>query len=121
MIWRRLGPQLFDRQALIAEQEKQNPTPRGILVRGCAGRIPPPPRYAHNILVDPSTGRAKLGDFGAAFYYGLGPHARAYYSWQIDLTPSAAPHARVYEAIEARAYGILLHELLMRHDGMEDA
>jgi serine/threonine protein kinase len=57
--------------------------------------------YAHNILVNPQTGEAKLADFGAAFYYG-GP---------------SAPHAADYEAMELRAYGLLLLELIDRHDG----
>ena len=56
--------------------------------------------YAHNILVDSRTGDAKLADFGAAFYYG-----------------PDAPHAAAYQAMEGRAYGFLLEELLVRHDG----
>ena len=43
---------------------------------------------------------AKLSDFGAAFYYGR-----------------ANPHAAHYERFEQRAYGLLLEELLERHDG----
>ena len=36
--------------------------------------------YAHNILVHPQSGDAKLADFGAAFYYGGAdaPNASAY-------------------------------------------
>jgi len=60
--------------------------------------------YAHNILVDVSSGHAKLGDFGAAFHYGA----------------SNTGGGSAYEAIEARAYGILLKELLERYDGTGD-
>ncbi|MBP0596823.1 protein kinase [Herbaspirillum sp. LeCh32-8] len=52
--------------------------------------------YAHNILHRP-TGQALLGDFGAASMY-LG----------------AAPYAAALQAIEARAFGCLLEELLAR-------
>lgn len=58
--------------------------------------------YAHNILVDPASGDAKLSDFGAAFFYGRDN-----------------AHAAAYERMEARAYGFLLQELLERHDGSD--
>ena len=45
---------------------------------------------------------AKLSDFGAAFYYGVGD-----------------AHALSYERFEQRAFGLLLEELLERHDGSE--
>jgi hypothetical protein len=83
--------------------------------------VPLPPSYAHNTLVDLSTGRAKLSDFGAAFYFGAASHGRAYDDGVSLPTPAALPHARAYEAIEARAYGILLQELLQRHNGTGDA
>ena len=44
---------------------------------------------------------AKLSDFGAAFFYG-------------DVADGA-----VYERMEQRAFGLLLDELLERHDGSE--
>lgn len=58
--------------------------------------------YAHNILFEPTSGEAKLSDFGAAFYYGRD-----------------SPHARGYERMEGRALGFLLQELLARHDGSD--
>ena len=44
---------------------------------------------------------AKLSDFGAAFYYGGLP----------------AEQRPAFERMEARAFGLLLEELLERHDG----
>ena len=46
---------------------------------------------------------AKLSDFGAAFYYG----------------PSGSAEALAYERMEVRAFGLLLDELLQRHDGVD--
>jgi hypothetical protein len=46
---------------------------------------------------------AKLSDFGAAFYYGGG----------------GAGEGAWYERMEQRAYGLLLFELIERHDGSE--
>lgn len=60
--------------------------------------------YAHNILVAPESGEAKLADFGAAFYYGAG-----------------TAHAGDYERMERRAFGALLAELLERHDASQPA
>jgi len=57
--------------------------------------------YAHNILVRPS-GDAKLGDFGAAFYY------------------ADSPHAERFQQMEVRSFGHLLEELVVRL-GAEDA
>lgn len=48
------------------------------------------------------SGEAKLSDFGASFFYG----------------GADAPHAAQYQAMEARAYGLLLEELIARHDGL---
>jgi serine/threonine protein kinase len=60
--------------------------------------------YAHNILyVKESPGivpRAKLGDFGAAWFYEKG-----------------SPNARTIELNEARAFGAVLEEVSARHDG----
>ena len=47
--------------------------------------------YGHNTLVLDSTGAAKLGDFGASFYYG-------------ELAPSAQ---KLIERVEVRAFGVL--------------
>ena len=53
--------------------------------------------YAHNTLVVRETGEAKVGDFGAAFYYrGLQVN-----TWR-------------FEQMELRAFGIMLAELLDR-------
>ena len=49
---------------------------------------------------DGAAATAKLADFGAAFFYGAGS--------------ADAPR---YEQMEQRAYGLLLEELLARHDG----
>jgi serine/threonine protein kinase len=52
--------------------------------------------YAHNILWNPATGDALLSDFGAA-----------------TLLPLDQPHVcRVLMALEVRAFGCLLEELL---------
>ena len=51
---------------------------------------------------DDGRAMAKLSDFGAAFYYGPG-----------------SAHAASYERMEQRAFGLLLAELLERHDGSE--
>jgi len=63
--------------------------------------------YAHNILyVKESPGiapRAKLGDFGAAWFYEKG-----------------SPNARTIELNEARAFGAVLEEVSARHDGASD-
>ena len=53
-----------------------------------------------NCLLDLGGG-AKLSDFGAAFYYGGLP----------------AEQRPAFERMEARAFGLLLEELLERHDG----
>ena len=58
--------------------------------------------YAHNILWSAPSRSAKLSDFGAAFYYGR-----------------ASADGAAYERIEQRAFGVLLGELLARHDGSE--
>jgi hypothetical protein len=67
-------------------------------------------RYAHNILVGDSrqlmlnaSTSVKLSDFGAAFYYGSPPEMRA--------------RAAALQAMEMRAYGLLLEELI-EHTGM---
>eukprot|EP00045_Choanoeca_perplexa_P004233 m.36327 g.36327 ORF g.36327 m.36327 type:complete len:487 (-) comp12463_c0_seq2:51-1511(-) len=52
--------------------------------------------YAHNLMVEPGTGRALLGDFGAAWSYAALP---------------AQEHPLI-EAVEVRAYGILAQELI---------
>ena len=54
--------------------------------------------YGHNTLVLDSTGAAKLGDFGASFYYG-------------ELAPSAQ---RLIERVEVRAFGVLCAEVATR-------
>ena len=54
--------------------------------------------YGHNTLVLDSTGAAKLGDFGASFYYG-------------ELAPSAQ---RLIERVEVRAFGVLCAEIATR-------
>ena len=54
--------------------------------------------YAHNILWQPATGRAMLSDLGAA-----------------TLLPAASPAcAAVLKALDVRAFGLFLHELLAR-------
>ncbi len=53
--------------------------------------------YAHNVLVRPSDGSAKLADWGAAVHYGV--HSE---------------FALRFERIEMRAFAILLEELLVR-------
>ena len=62
--------------------------------------------YAHNILhVKESPGiepRAKLGDFGAAWFY-----------------ERDSPNARTIELNEARAFGAVLEEVCARHDGVD--
>ena len=50
--------------------------------------------YGHNTLVLDSTGAAKLGDFGASFYYG-------------ELAPSSQ---KLIERVEVRAFGVLCAE-----------
>lgn len=55
--------------------------------------------YAHNILID-ETGDSLLGDFGAASFY----------------PPTASTLHRLLEAIEVRAFGCLLEDLLERLD-----
>ena len=69
--------------------------------------------YAHNIMFRsdavgrahsrPKPPAAKLSYFGAAFFY-----------------PPGSEIGRAFERIEARALGILLQELLSRHDGKDD-
>ena len=54
--------------------------------------------YGHNTLVLDSTGAAKLGDFGASFYYG-------------ELAPSAQ---KLIERVEVRAFGVLCAEIATR-------
>ena len=54
--------------------------------------------YGHNVLILDSTGAAKLGDFGASFYYG-------------DLSPSAH---KLVERVEVRAFGVLCAEVATR-------
>ena len=54
--------------------------------------------YGHNTLVLDSTGAAKLGDFGASFYYG-------------ELAPSSQ---RLIERVEVRAFGVLCAEVATR-------
>ena len=54
--------------------------------------------YGHNTLVLDSTGAAKLGDFGASFYYG-------------ELAPSAQ---KLIERVEVRAFGVLCAEVATR-------
>jgi len=63
--------------------------------------------YAHNILyiresTSSHTPKAKLGDFGAAFFY--------------DVT---SPIASTIQLNEARALGAILEELCDRHDGVD--
>jgi serine/threonine protein kinase len=62
--------------------------------------------YAHNILhVKESPGiepRAKLGDFGAAWFY-----------------ERDSSNARTIELNEARAFGAVLEEVCARHDGVD--
>ena len=61
--------------------------------------------YAHNILYVRETPdvqpRAKLGDFGAAFFY------------DVDH-----PSASTIQRNEARAFGALLEDVVLRHDGV---
>ena len=59
--------------------------------------------YAHNILYRPEGG-CLLGDFGAASFYPPQPHA----------------NTNPFEALEVRAFGCLLGELLERCDAFED-
>jgi serine/threonine protein kinase len=59
--------------------------------------------YAHNILYRPEGG-CLLGDFGAASFY----------------PPQAADGSNPFEALEVRAFGCLLGELLERCDAYED-
>ncbi len=54
--------------------------------------------YGHNTLVLDSTGAAKLGDFGASFYYG-------------ELAPSSQ---KLIERVEVRAFGVLCAEIATR-------
>lgn len=54
--------------------------------------------YAHNILVDPESGSAVLGDFGAGFQYHNIPFRGDY-----------------FESVEVKAYGTLLRELLTQY------
>ena len=54
--------------------------------------------YGHNTLVLDSTGAAKLGDFGASFYYG-------------EL---AASSQKLIERVEVRAFGVLCAEVATR-------
>lgn len=70
--------------------------------------------YAHNTLfrssvvaaalLPPTVPAAKLGDFGAAFFY-----------------PPGSDVGRELERAEVRAYGIMLKELLAAHDRVEGA
>ncbi len=55
--------------------------------------------YGHNTLYD-SQGQALLGDFGAASLYA----------------PTATDRGEKYQRLEARAFGVLLEELLERSD-----
>ncbi|MFW6731940.1 MAG: leucine-rich repeat-containing protein kinase family protein [Synechococcus sp.] len=55
--------------------------------------------YAHNVLYRPEGG-CYLGDFGAASFY----------------TPQASEGAHLFEALEVRAFGCLLGELLERRE-----
>ena len=71
--------------------------------------------YAHNILVsddrDGTHGKnsiVKLSDFGAAFYYGSS-----------GAESHLARYAIAFEAMDARAFALLLTELLARYDGLE--
>lgn len=59
--------------------------------------------YAHNILVNPG-GHSLLGDFGAASFF------------QLDETPQSQRLAQALQAIEVRAVGCLLEELLARSE-----
>ncbi|KOO27853.1 serine threonine protein kinase [Chrysochromulina tobinii] len=54
--------------------------------------------YAHNTMIQPRTGEAKVGDFGAAYNYE-------------PLGPSSAP---LIERIEVRAFGCMAEELAQR-------
>eukprot|EP00900_Chrysochromulina_parva_P007856 jgi/Chrpa1/17071/Chrysochromulina_OHIO_Genome00020421-RA len=54
--------------------------------------------YAHNTMIQPRTGEAKVGDFGAAYNYE-------------PLGPSSAP---LIERIEVRAFGCMADELAQR-------
>jgi len=60
--------------------------------------------YAHNVLYRPEGG-CFLGDFGAASFY----------------PPQASGGANPFEALEVRAFGCLLGELLERHEPELDA
>ena len=72
--------------------------------------------YAHNILVsddrDGTDGNnsvvVKLSDFGAAFYYGSS-----------GAGSNLARYAAAFEGMDARAFALLLTELLARYDGLE--
>ena len=70
--------------------------------------------YAHNILVDLSTGRSKLSDFGASFHYGDTKRTGQALHDDNDFT------SHRFEAIEAKAFGVLVHDLLARTDRDDD-
>ena len=64
--------------------------------------------YAHNILLNPD-GHSLLGDFGAASFFSL------------DDTTDSRQIAQALQAIEVRAVGCLLEELLARCEVNEDS
>ena len=65
--------------------------------------------YAHNILIN-DTGHSILGDFGAASFYT-----------RQECPPAAILPNNPLEPIEARAFGCLLEELLLRYDSTGDS
>lgn len=79
-------------------------------------------RYAHNILVHAPSGAAKLGDFGAAFYYGglRGSPSQSQplaHSGSESSPPGAMAGVAMVSAVErveVRAFGILVAELAAR-------
>ena len=72
--------------------------PRGSFTYLHSKRVAHGDVYGHNTLVLDSTGAAKLGDFGASFYYG-------------ELAPSSQ---RLIERVEVRAFGVLCAEVATR-------
>eukprot|EP00049_Salpingoeca_infusionum_P004987 m.86806 g.86806 ORF g.86806 m.86806 type:complete len:576 (+) comp12815_c0_seq2:308-2035(+) len=52
--------------------------------------------YAHNIMYNPTSGEAKLGDFGA--------------SWSYEMIPEQ--HHNAIQRLEVRAFGLLVQELV---------